>query len=292
MGTSQSSSGPGPNVPLVPPWAEPVPDPPEPVPPEPVPPEPDPPGPDAPEPVPTPKPDNPPDATPPPTPDPYPVAPDRRFGSTRRSLGTFAKTGDAARMRRGIAQYVSTGYGGASTMSRRLGSVSTTARSLSRALDPSTTDSGLDRALLRGKSAEEIIDAVVEAARPQDGTLDAEASREAIRNALSDLLGQHSDVDLLNLSDAQREFVIEHFAAHDVYRRFALDVGKHLLDSAPNAVTGLARHQQARNYIRQTIAESFRLLREAGQSMTTANVRTTVANALADSLAVFEGYLT
>lgn len=279
MGTSQSSSGPGPNVPLVPPWAEPVP-------------EPDAPELDAPEPVPAPEPGTPRDATPLPTPDPNPIAPDRRFGSTRRSLGTFAKTGDATQMRRGIAQYVSTGYGGAGTMSRRLGSVSTTARSLSRALDPSTTDSGLDRALLQGKSAEEIIDAVVEAARPQDGTLDAEASREAIRNALSDLLGQHSDVDLLNLSDAQREFVIEHFAAHDVYRRFALDVGKHLVDRAPDAKTGLARHKQVRNYIRQTIAESFRLLREAGQSMTTDNVRNIVTNALANSLAVFEGYLT
>jgi hypothetical protein len=187
---------------------------------------------------------------------------------------------------------VHTGYGGAGTMSRRLGTVSTTARSLSRALDPSATDSGLDRALLAGKSAEEIIDAVVETARRPDGTLDAEASREAIRDALSDLLGEHSEVDLLNLSDAQREFVIERYAAHDVYRRFALDVGKHLVDKAPNATIGLARLKQARNYIRQTIAESFRLLREAGQSMTTANVRATVTSALAGSLAVFEGYLT
>lgn len=275
MGTSQSSTGPGANVSLVPPWAEPVPDPTDPA---------------APEPVPTPQPETLP-GLPPPPPELNPIAPDRRFVSTRRNLGSFAKTGDAVRMRRGIAHYVRTGYGGAGTMSRRLGSVSTTARSLSRALDPTSTDSGLDRALLRGKSAEEVVDAVVEAARPQDGTLDAEASREAIRNALSDLLRQHADADLLNLSDTQREFVIEHFAGHDVYRRFTLDVGKHLVDNAPNATIGLARLKQARNYIRQTIAESFRRMREAGQSMTTANVRTTVGNALADSLAVFAGYL-
>lgn len=194
-------------------------------------------------------------------------------------------------MRRGIAHYVRTGYGGAGTMSRRLGSTSTTARSLSLALDPTSADSGLDRALLQGKSADEVVDAVVEAARPQDGTLDAEASREAIRNALSELLREHADVDLLDLSDTQRGFVIEHYAAHDVYLRFSLDVGKHLVDNAPNATIGLARLRQARNYIRQTIAESFRRLREAGQSMTTANVRATVAHALADSLAVFEGFL-
>lgn len=272
MGTSQSSTGPGAGVALVPPWAEPVPDAADPLAPEPAS-----------------EPETLPALTPPP--DPNPLAPDRRFVSTRRNLGSFAKTGDAVSMRRGIANYVRTGYGGAGTMSRRLGSISTTARSLSRALDPGITDPGLDRVLLQGKSADEVVDAVVEAARPQDGTLDAEASREAIRNALSDLLREHADVDLLNLSDTQREFVIEHYAAHDVYRRFSLDVGKHLVDSAPNATIGLARLKQARNYIRQTIAESFRRLREAGQSMTTANVRATVAHALADSLAVFEGYL-
>jgi hypothetical protein len=272
MGTSQSSTGPGAGVALVPPWAEPVPEATDPLAPEPAS-----------------EPETLPALTLPP--DPNPLAPDRRFVSTRRNLGSFAKTGDAVSMRRGIANYVRTGYGGAGTMSRRLGSISTTARSLSRALDPSITDPGLDRVLLQGKSADEVVDAVVEAARPQDGTLDAEASREAIRNALSDLLREHADVDLLNLSDIQREFVIEHYAAHDVYRRFSLDVGKHLVDSAPNATIGLARLKQARNYIRQTIAESFRRLREAGQSMTTANVRATVAHALADSLAVFEGYL-
>lgn len=264
MGTSQSSTGPLANVALVPPWADPVP--------EPIPEAEDLPG------LPL-------------HPVPDPLAPDRRFAGTRRNLGSFAKTGDAVSMRRGIAHYVRTGYGGAGTMSRRLGSISTTARSLSQALDPTSTDPGLELALLQGRSADEVVDAVVEAARPQDGTLDAEASREAIRNALSDLLREHTNVNLLNLSDTQREFVIERYAAHDVHRRFSLDVGKHLVDNAPNASIGLARLKQARNYIRQTIAESFRRLREAGQSMTTANVRATVAHALADSLAVFEGHL-
>lgn len=277
MGTSQSSAGPGANVSLVPPWAEPVPDPADPT---------------TPEGTPEGGPETRPDTTPPPAAKPDPTAPDRRFVAARRNLGSFASSGDTARLRRGIGHYVRTGYGGSGNMSRRLGSTSTTARSLSRALDPTNTDSGLDRTLLSGKSADEIMDAVVEAARPNDGTLDAEASREAIRNALSDLLGEFTNADLLDLTDAQREFAIERFASHDVYRRFALDVGKHLVANAPSATLGLARLKQARNYIRQTIAESFRGLREAGQRMTKANVGTTVANALADSLAVFEGYLT
>jgi hypothetical protein len=277
VGTSQSSEGPGANVSLVPPWADGATEPPDQGELEVIP-----------------AMGSDPQASQSPLEDGNgaSTAPDRRFVSTRRSLGSFAKSGDVASLRRGVAHYVRAGYGGAGTMSRRLAAVSTTAGSLGRALDPDSVDSGLNRALLSGKSADEIIDAVVEASRPHDGTLDAEASREAIRNALSDLLSRDGDADLLNLNDNQREFVIEHFAAHEVYRRFALDVGKHLVAKAPNATIGLARLKQARNYIGQTIAESFRRLREAGQSMTTGNVRATVANALADSLAVFEGYLT
>jgi len=176
-------------------------------------------------------------------------------------------------------------------MSRRLGPVSTTAQSLNRALDPATVDSGLDRALLQGRSADAVMDAVVEATRPPDGTLDAEASRQAIRNALSDLLGEHSDVDLLNLDQAQREFVVERYAAYDVFQRFMLDIGQHLSDKAPSASAGLARLEQVRSYIRETIASSFRAIRQAGESMSSANVRNVVANALADSVAVFESYL-
>lgn len=72
MGTSQSSAGPGANVSLVPPWAEPVPDPADPAPAEVVP---------------TLDPETLPGLTPPSTPNVAPVAPDRRFVSTRRNLG-------------------------------------------------------------------------------------------------------------------------------------------------------------------------------------------------------------
>lgn len=287
MGTSQSSTGPGPNVLLVPPWAEPVqevepsdqPDDGSDGPPD-----------DQPDGA-ADAPDGPPEPITPSADPPTITAPERRFGATRAQLGSFAKTGDTTSMRRAVGSYVRTGYTGSVNMSRRMSGTSTTARSLSRTLDPTNADSSLDRVLLKGRSADEIMDAVVEAAEPQDGTLDTESSREAIRNSLSDLLNEHPDADLLALTDAQREFAIERFASHDVYRRFALDVGKHLVAKAPNPATGLARLKQVRNYIRQTIAASFRRLRASGRTMTTTNVRSIVAAALADSLVVFEGYM-
>lgn len=288
MGTSQSSKGPGAQVSLIPPWAEQTPESPE------VSEGPEEPNSDA-EQNKDPAADAESDA---PRPDgrdsmqdPNPLAGDRRFASARRSLGSFAQTGNGVPLRRGLAQYVSKGYGGSTSMGRRISATSSTARALGRALDPNSADPGLDRTLLGGKSAEEVMDAVVEAARPHDGTLDAEAARAAIRDALSDLLGRFDRADLLQLTSEQREFAIERFTAYDVYRRFVLDVGKHLVDKAPNKTTALARLKQARDYIREVVAEAFRGLREQGRALTAWNVQGTVRAALADSLHVFEGYL-
>jgi hypothetical protein len=55
-----------------------------------------------------------------------------------------------------------------------------------------------DRALLVGRTASEIMDAVVEAVGPADGTQDAEASRKAIRGCLSEILERYPDANLLD----------------------------------------------------------------------------------------------
>jgi hypothetical protein len=128
MGTSASSKGPAGGVPMVPPW---VPD------------------------LPPTTPDGDGDASPPadnggepaelspnqnadalpqaPVPD-RPMAPAARFTGARRNLGSFAKTGNSGDMRRGLGQYVRSGYGGARTATRRFGGTASTAGALRGAL--------------------------------------------------------------------------------------------------------------------------------------------------------------
>ena len=276
MGTSQSSGGPGAGVPMVPSWVDSPP---------PEAPSGDPPaeGEEAP---------GPPAAPPPPA----PLAPDRRFLGVSRSLGEYAKTGDTRAMRRGFGHYARSGYGGARTAARRMGGTASTAGALGGALanlaagQAAMPGSPLDPALLAGRSADEIMDAVVEAVRPVDGTQDAEASRAAIRDALSELLTRFPDADLLNLGAEQREFTIERFTAHDVFRRFDLDVGQKIREKAPSATTALSRLKQARDYVKETVAASFRKLRDAGRTLTAGRISEVVRDALRETFEVFEGY--
>lgn len=284
MGTSQSSKGPGSGVPMVPSWVD---DPPAEAP-------------------------NGDDPSPedadngdeggdeeegqPPSRPPSPIAPERRWLGVRRSLGDYGKTGDRSAMQRGFGRYVRDGYGGTRTASRRLAGTASTAGALGSALDvlsgarPPEPGSAIDPTLLGGRSVDEIMDAVVEAVRPVDGTQDAEASRAAIKDALSEMLTRFPDADLMGLTAEQREFAIERFAAHDVFRRFDLDVGQSIRDNAPNATTGLARLRQARDYVKETVSAAFRALRDAGKRLTSGRISAVVREALQETLDVFEGY--
>jgi hypothetical protein len=199
-------------------------------------------------------------------------------------------------MRRGVGRYVKTGYNGAAIATRRMGGTATTADALHGALSglvskqPAAAGSPLDPVVLAGRSADEVINAVVEAVRPVDGTQDAEAGRAAIRDALSELLTRFPGADLLNLDEEQRFFAIERYTALDVFRRIELDLGKTILEKAPSATTALARLKQVRDYVKETVAASFRKLREAGRQITSGRVMQIVRDALRDTFQVFEGY--
>ena len=287
MGTSQSSGGPGSGVPMVPSW---TPDPPAADPPAGAPPAGDD---DA---APGEERGEAPTAPAAAPPRPVPVAPAARFVGARRSFGEFARTGDAHDLRRGLGHYVRSGYGGSPTATQRFGGTAATAGALGGALagvaagQPAAPGSPLDPALLAGRSVNEVMDAVVEAVRPIDGTQDAEAERAAIRDALSELLTRYPEADLLNLDPEQRGFAIERFTAIDVFRRFELDLGKTIVEKAPNAATALARLKQARDYVKQTVAAAFRKLRDAGRMLTAGRIGRVVHDALKETFEVFEGY--
>src|SRR5262245_38180669 len=63
-----------------------------------------------------------------------PISPAGRFTGARRSLGGFARSGDGNSLRRGIGNYVRTGYQGASGATRRFGGTAQTANALFGAL--------------------------------------------------------------------------------------------------------------------------------------------------------------
>lgn len=272
MGTSTSSPGPGHSVPLVPPWA-----------PDPLPPDDDA------------------DQNEGTKPNLVPIAPEAspraRFSGARNSLRRFADSGDSRELRRAIGHYIRRGLGGASTATRRMGATIRTAGALYGALTSASEGkaaapgSPFDPALLTGRSVEEVQDALVEAIRPVDGTLDTEASRKAILSALIEFLDSYPEAELLNLSEADRLFIAQHYIAHDVYYRFILDLGKTVQSKALSPLAVLSRLKEIKEYIIQTVSARFRALKKLGEQLSARRVAEFARQALQETFEVFEEYI-
>lgn len=305
MGTSQNSDGPGKGVPMVPPWTPPLP----PVPLPPVPPQPpEPTAPSAPEP---PDPgddqtgqDGQPDGSPegnsePKTApqSPAPLAPPGRFGGARKGLGDYARNGDRSGLQRSLKHYVRHGYGGAKTTTARFGGTAAVAAILGGTLQSVAEGTSqanvnpVDPVLLNGRSASEIMDALVEAVRPVDGTQDAEAERASIRGSLSDVLVKYPNADLLNLAPEERVYAIERFTSMDVFHRYELDLGKTVQEKASSALVAVRRLKEIKEYIKECVSASFRTIAATGARLTTGRISQVVTQALQETFEVFEGYV-
>jgi hypothetical protein len=250
MGTSQSSNGSPSGVPMVPPWAA----------------------------------QN------------APLADRGRFAPAKRNLGDFLKNGNQDSMRRGVGQYIKKGYGGSSTATSRMSGTAAKSQALYSALldssqNPLAQSGGaLDPALMAGKSINEVMDAIVEVVAPIDGTQDAEVSRESIKDALSELLDVFPNVDLLNLDDSQREFVLERFVSCDVYQRLHLDLGKSIQSKAPTPLAALSRLKEVKDYVKETVAAAFRQFKQSGVQLRANLISQIVSDAIYETFEVFEGY--
>ncbi|WNL41600.1 Qat anti-phage system associated protein QatB [Halomonas sp. PAMB 3264] len=303
MGTSQNSDGPSKGVPIVPSWTPPLP----PIPLE-LPQSQEPPAPPASEPPDSeedqvdqdgqsdgpPEGDNEPNTAPQ---SPPPLAPPGRFGGARKGLGDYARTGDRSGLQRSLKHYVKHGYGGAKTTTARFGGTAAVASILGGTLQSvaegtSQTNANLiDPVLLKGRSASEVMDALVEAVRPVDGTQDAEAERASIRGSLSDVLVKYPNADLLNLAPEERAYAIERFTAMDVFHRYELDLGKTVQEKASSALVAVRRLKEIKVYIKECVSASFRSIAATGVGLTTGRISQVVTQALQETFEVFEGYI-
>ncbi len=285
MGTSGSSKGPGGNVALVPTWVPPLPQPP-------------------------------PEETPTDenvdtdgiVPDVQTVspnidvaanvlAPPRRFGAARTALGKFAESGSQHDLRTGLGHYTKTGLGGANQGTARLARTAKTAGDLYGVLDALRTNTvppvelGVSANELKGKSAREVADRIANALQPSDGTKDAEAGRDAISRALSELLIAFPEADLTALKPLQIDFVVEAYVSTDLCHRIELDVGKAVMDKAASPAEGMQRLEEMKSYVRQEVGRCFRARKDSSQGLTRKTAASLTASVIRDTLLVFEEYV-
>lgn len=267
MGTSTSSSGPGPGVSLDPPWLD-VPGDGQP-----------------------PNQDGGPANLPPNGPQ---VAPPRRFANAKRELGTFIRTGDTDALGRSLGHYSRTGMGGSARVTARMGATTQAGGRLlgmlqaARAADPAIAE-WVTNLLATNPTPSDIADALVDAIAGAGGTADEEALKDCMAAAFAELLTDQPNLDLLNMGDDELWSLMQLFLGNAVCHRFEFDVGQQLESARLDPVVAVERETQMRDFVKNQIGVQLVALRAVTPNPTGQQLQRVMSDALQMTFSVFEG---
>lgn len=288
MGTSTSSSGPGPNVSLDPPWLDDIGTP------------------DAP-PSGANGPGNSPDSEgdgAPPTNGAPPAGglPPRaalpaRFGAARRNLSAFLRSGDTRALGRAVGHYSRTGMGGAGRAANRMRAATRAGAGLVSFLNAVSTGTServsrwVQDLIARDPSAAEVVDAIVEAVMPAGGSADEESIRDSMAIALSDLMALLPDCDPLHMSVDDTWTLMQLYLSQEVCNRLRFDMGQALESATLSPALVVQRELEMRQFVRNEIGVQLDALRRVTPNPTQGQLDGLMQEAVRLTFQVYEGEL-
>lgn len=205
------------------------------------------------------------------------IAPKARFGSARRSMGEYVRSGSKDSARRSLGHYSKTGMGGAQNVARRMRTSTKTASNFFntfRSLRDDTTFSlGKEISELknRGADAYEIIDAIVGHACPKGGNVDEVSCRDSGTSALSEFMDQNPDANFENLSDDQIWSLTAIYLGNEVFNRIQMDIGQAFEKQDVPYVDRVTRLYDMREFIQSEIAIQMDALRKTADQYVNMN---------------------
>ena len=220
------------------------------------------------------------------------IAPKARFGSARRSMGEYVRSGSRDSVRKSLGHYSKTGMGGAQNVARRMRTSTKTALNffnIFRSLrDDNTFSLGREISELknRGADASEIIDAIVSHVCPKGGSVDEVSCRDSGASALSEFMDRNPDADFGNLSDDQIWSLMAIYLGDEAYNRIQMDIGQAFEKQDVPYVDRVTRLNDMREYIQSEIAIQMDALRKTSDQ--NVNMNKLFQDTIKNTFKVFE----
>jgi len=232
------------------------------------------------------------DASPPPH-----LAPARRFASAKRDLSKFASNGDTRSLGRGIGHYSRSGMGGSRQAANRM-RASTRAGAglvsfLEQVRDGATAEARrwVDELVAGAPSADAVVDAIVEAVMPAGGSADEESIRDSMAVALSELMVISPECDVLLMSVEDTWTLMQLYLSREVCNRLRFDMGQLLESAKLNPAVSVQRELEMRQFVRNEISVQLAELRGGTPNPTQGQLDGLMQEALRLTFAVYEGVI-
>lgn len=222
------------------------------------------------------------------------VAPANRFTSARRSFSSYMRSGRPASFRKAMGSYVRHGLGGVSRAARRMRFVTAVGARTFSLFTESQNVGQLNtqiRALLASPhTTRDVISAIVNCVVPTSGSVDEETCRNAMAEALSDLLLENSTIDLLNLSEEDVWYLLELFTGKAIVRQVRLDIGQTLESDALSIEERIRREEEIERFTQAVVSASFHKVRQQTSNISQHDITNIIHEAIKTTFAVFGKY--
>ena len=222
------------------------------------------------------------------------VAPPARFGTARKNLGEFARTGSQDSFKKAVGQYSKKGMGGATNVAKRMRASTSSVSGLVsflRDVKSNTLPDIRDWAknlMSKSPTAHEVIDAIIDRVTNEGGIIDEESIKDSMANAMSDLLEQNPNLDLLNLGDDESWDLIENFLSYEASNRLQLDIGQ-LLERTLSPTELVQRTDEMREYLKSEISAQLQPYKSSDKHPDIGKLNAVIHQALESTFIVFEG---
>lgn len=226
---------------------------------------------------------------------PTPVAPARRFGSARRDVSSFARTGDTRTLGRGIGHYSRTGMGGAKQAANRMRASTRAGAGLISFLQQVGSGATAEARqwvqdlLATAPSADAVVDAIVEAVMPAGGSADEESIRDSMAIALSDLMVLAPECDPLHMSADDTWTLMQLYLSQEVCNRLRFDMGQSFESAKLSPAQAVQREMEMRQFVRNEIGVQLSNLRGTTPNPSQRQLDGLMQDALQLTFQVYEG---
>lgn len=222
------------------------------------------------------------------------IAPSRRFFGARRALKEFAHTGDIGALAKAVGHYSKSGMGGAKNVSARMRASTRSATGLvgilqaARDRDTPEVREWVSSLIASNASVQDVINEIIEQVMTGGGSIDEEACKDSMAQSMAELLELNQDVELLNMNDSDIWTLVELFLGNEACNRMHLDIGQLFESATLPPRDAVRRTNEMRDFLKAEVGAQLQTLRVSQPNPSPVQLEKLMRSSLELTFAVYE----
>lgn len=221
------------------------------------------------------------------------VAGKARFGEARRNLNAYVRDGDEGSLKKALRGYVRHGLGGSARATSRMRlATAVGARTFSllnaiEAQSQSDFKEAFTNLLSSEHSLEDVVSVIVNQVIKTGGGAEEDACRESMAEALSEMLQDKPDAELMNLPETDLWWLMELFIVKVILRQVLFDIGQVFERDGIAPEDRVDKIDEIESFVRSVVSSQMQTVRSGRPCASQKDICTIISRAIQFTFEVF-----